>query len=127
MGVLEYFSLYLAGIVVFRVTFAVFHTCKWRWRFAFNKKYKIQSYNLEKNFKEMKKQARTGGESTDDELMEEAAEKIFIKHQGTIKKKAESTGGYSGVHDISTQDGRLGAALDYMHEEMKKDESSEDE
>jgi hypothetical protein len=32
---------------------------------------------LEKNFKELKKQARTGGESTDDELMEEEAEKIF--------------------------------------------------
>ena len=47
--------------------------------------------------------------------------------QGTIKKKAESSGGYSGVHDISTQDGRLGAALDYMHDEMKKDESSDDE
>ena len=77
MGVLEYFSLYLAGIVVFRVTFAVLHTCKWRWRFAINKKYQIQEYNLEKNFKELKKQARTGGESSDDELMEEEAEKIF--------------------------------------------------
>ena len=55
MGVLEYFSLYLAGIVVFRVTFAVLHTCKWRWRFAINKKYQIQEYNLEKNFKELKK------------------------------------------------------------------------
>ena len=80
MGVLEYFSLYLAGIVVFRVTFALFHTLKWRYRYAFNKKYKIQEYNLEKNFKELKRQARNGGESTDDELMEEAAEKIFEKH-----------------------------------------------
>ena len=116
MGVLEYFSLYLAGIVVFRVTFAMFHTCKWRWRFAFNKKYKIQSYNLEKNFKEMKKQARTGGESTDDELMEQEAEMIFEKHQGTIKKKAERSGGYSGVHDISTNQGRRGAALDLIQD-----------
>ena len=57
---------------------------------------------MEKNFKELKKQARTGGESTDDELMEEEAEKIFKQHQGTIKKRAERSGGYSGVHDIST-------------------------
>ena len=40
-GVLEYFSLYLAGIVVFRVTFAILHTIKWRWRYACNKKYSI--------------------------------------------------------------------------------------
>ena len=40
-GVLEYFSLYLAGIVVFRVTFAIIHTIKWKWRYTFNKNYKI--------------------------------------------------------------------------------------
>ena len=61
MGLLEYFSLYLAFIVVFRVTFAIMHTCKWRWRYAFNKKYKITEYNLEQNFKELKRSAKTGG------------------------------------------------------------------
>ena len=54
-GILEYYSLYLAAIVVFRVTFAIMHTIKWKWRYAFNKKYQITEYNLEKNFKELKK------------------------------------------------------------------------
>ena len=71
MGVLEYFSLYLAAIVVFRVTFAIMHTIKWKWRYTLNKHYKISTYNLEKNFKEIKEKFRTGGESTDDEDMEE--------------------------------------------------------
>ena len=69
LGPLEIFSLYLAGIVVFRVFFAILHTIKWKWRFCCNKKYKIQEYNLEIAFKKLKKEARTGGESTDDEDM----------------------------------------------------------
>ena len=67
-GPLEIFSMYLAGIVIFRVFFAILHTIKWKWRFCCNKKYRIQSYNLEKAFKKIKKDPRT--ESTDDEQME---------------------------------------------------------
>ena len=66
-GALEVFSIYLAGIVVFRVFFALLHTCKWKWRFCCSKKYRIESYNLEKAFRKLKKESRTGGESTDDE------------------------------------------------------------
>ena len=66
-GALEVFSIYLAGIVVFRVFFATLHTCKWKWRFCCSKKYRIESYNLEKAFRKLKKESRTGGESTDDE------------------------------------------------------------
>ena len=73
MGVLEYFSLYLAAIVVFRVTFAILHTLKWKWRFTFNKKYKIGEYSLEESFAEIKQKFRTGGDSTDDEWLEEEA------------------------------------------------------
>ena len=130
MGVLEYFSLYLAAIVVFRVTFAVLHTIKWRWRYAFNKKYAISEYNLERTFKDLKKTARTGGESTDDEMMEEEAEKIFRKHEGTIKERANRTGGFSGLHDISTNKGQREAALDFIYDndvKQKDDDDSEGE
>ena len=47
--------------------------------------------------------------------MEAEAEKIFQKHQGTIKDRAHKTGDYS-VHDMSTEQGRRGAALDYVHD-----------
>ena len=40
-GALEIFSMYLAGIVVFRVFFAILHTFKWKFRFCCNKKYRI--------------------------------------------------------------------------------------
>ena len=59
--------------------------------------------------------------------MEEEAEKIFNTHQKKIKAQAQRSGGYSGVHDISTNHGRRGAAMDYMHDEMKKDDSSDDD
>lgn len=78
-GVLEGFSMYLAGIVLFRVFFAILHTIKWKFRFCCNKKYKIEEYNLEKTFKKIKKDPKT--ESTDDEQMDQEAERIFAKHE----------------------------------------------
>ena len=59
--------------------------------------------------------------------MEEEAEKIFNQNEKKIKAKAERSGGYSGVHDISTNHGRRGAAMDYVHDQLGKDDSSEGE
>ena len=47
-NVLDGFSMYLASVVIFRVFFAILYVIKWQWRFAFNSKYKIGEYNIEK-------------------------------------------------------------------------------
>ena len=52
---LEGFSMYLASIVIFRVVFALLYVLKWQWRYAFNPKYQIAEYNLEREFKKLKK------------------------------------------------------------------------
>jgi pyruvate-formate lyase-activating enzyme len=70
------------------VTFAILHTCKWQCRYCRNKKYKITEYNLEKSFKELKKSAKCGGDSSDDEMMEQEADRIFRQHESTLKRKA---------------------------------------
>ena len=64
--VLDGFSMYLASIVVFRVIFAIFYVLKWQWRFAYNKNYQINTYNLEREFKALKKN-KDAIESSDDE------------------------------------------------------------
>ena len=75
-GTLEYFSMYLAGIVVFRVFFATLHTCKWKWRFCCNKAYQHQEINLkkekdgtEKDFMKLEEDRKQGRheESSDEE------------------------------------------------------------
>jgi len=53
--VLDGFSMYLAGIVIFRVIFALLYVLKWQCRYAFNPKYQIAEYNLEREFKMLKK------------------------------------------------------------------------
>ena len=67
---------------------------------------------MEKAFKKLKKEARTGGESTDDEKMEEEAEKIFSKHEAAITATASRV----GIHDVNTYEGRVEAALEYAHD-----------
>ena len=57
--------MYLAGIVVFRVIFALLYVCKWQVRYAYNKKYQINENNLEVEFKKLKKN-KDAAESSDD-------------------------------------------------------------
>ena len=66
-GPLQGFTLFLAGIVVFRVFFASLYVCKWKWRYNCNKKYKITTYNLERNFNKLRAQQSGDNESSDDE------------------------------------------------------------
>ena len=65
--VLTGFACYLAGIVIFRVFFAFLYIIKWQIRYSCDKKYFIPEVNLEKVFKEVKKKASKGDDSTDDE------------------------------------------------------------
>ena len=53
--VLDGFSMYLAGVVVFRFVFALLYVIKWQCRYLHSKKYKIDEYNLESKFKKLKK------------------------------------------------------------------------
>ena len=53
--------------------------------------------------------------------MEDEADKIFRKHEGTIK----TAGVKSGVHDIDTNEGRRSAAHDFIHGQMLKEDSSD--
>ena len=46
-NVLDGFSMYLAGVVVFRVFFGLLYVLKWQCRYSCNKKYKVSEYNLE--------------------------------------------------------------------------------
>ena len=109
---------------MFRVFFAILHTIKWKWRFCCNKKYKIQEYNLEAAFKKLKKEARTGGDSTDDEDMAKQAEELFNKHSKAITSHASVR-----FHDVDTYEGRQEAAMAYAHDNMNKDtdEGSEED
>ena len=50
-GYLAYFSLYLGGLVVFRVLFATIYILKWKCRYNCMKKYKVQHRNLLQDFK----------------------------------------------------------------------------
>ena len=63
----------MASVVIFRVFFGIAHSIKWQFRYAFNKNYAINEYNLDKNFKKIKQMAKYGGESTDDEIILEKA------------------------------------------------------
>ena len=99
------------------------HTIKWKWRYTFNKNYKISQFNLEKNFKELKNKYRTGGESSDDEAMEVEADKIYRQHERTIKERANA----NGIHNIMTAEGRTNAALDYMHDNNVKQQVIDDD
>ena len=38
-NILDGFSMYLAGVVIFRFTFALLYVIKWQCRYAYNKKY----------------------------------------------------------------------------------------
>ena len=80
VGPLQVFTMFLAGLVVYRVTFATCYVCKWKCRYNCDKRYKVKRYNLEKNFRKMRqKQDDEEGNSSDDNDIYEAAKKIYLE------------------------------------------------
>ena len=75
-GYLAGFSCYLAGLVIFRVSFAGIYICKWKCRYCCSSKYKVPHRNMIMDFKTIKKNAKNG-ESTDDEEIEAQLKKVF--------------------------------------------------
>ena len=59
-GYLLYFSMYLAALVVFRVTFATIYICKWKCRYNCSSKYKVKRANLQNEFKKIKSDTEDG-------------------------------------------------------------------
>lgn len=64
----EVFSLFLAGLVVFSITFAALYIAKWKYRYWFVSEYSVTSQNLNGELKRVK---QDGGESSDEDKMDE--------------------------------------------------------
>ena len=79
--------MYLAGVVVFKVFFAILFVLKWQCRYATNKNYKISEYNLERTFKELKK-GKEDAESTDDVEDRRYLNNVTMRREKTIKHKS---------------------------------------
>lgn len=86
-SVLDGFSMYLAGVVVFRFVFAFMYVIKWQCRYLHSKKYKINEYNLESKFKKLKKN-RDNQESSDDREDREHLLDVARKREKTLKTKS---------------------------------------
>ncbi len=78
VGPLEVFSLFIAGLVVFRVVFAFLFICLWKFRYCCNKKYRVKKIDLNKVFKQIKHNTKHG-DSTDEEAIDEEDARIFGK------------------------------------------------
>ena len=66
-SVLDGFSMFIAGIVIFKVFFAIINIVKWRCRYCCNKRYKIKAtYSIEKEFKKLRKKDAESSDDADD-------------------------------------------------------------
>jgi len=86
-GYLAYFSLYLAGLVTFRVSIGSLYILKWKCRYNCSKKYRVKTFKLEK---EVAKMRTENGESTDDAEIEEELKKFYEKNKDAISNLDES-------------------------------------
>ena len=80
--------MYLASVVIFRFVFGTLYVLKWQCRYACNKKYKIEEYQLEQVFKDLKKN-KFAAESSDDVEDRKQLEEVAANRQKTLKKKAK--------------------------------------
>lgn len=109
--------MYLAAIVVFRVSFAAIYILIWKWRFNCKKNYGVKEVNLDAEFKRVKKTA-INGDSTDEEEMERQITQIFkIKKDAIIKKTGD-------INPMRLSD----ATMEYMiSEEFDENMDSDDD
>lgn len=95
--------MYLASIVVFKVFFAILYVLKWQCRYMRNPKYQISAYNLEMNFKKMKKNANAA-ESSDDREDREHIAKIATKREATLKHRSRHMRNRAGKKKLTKKD-----------------------
>ena len=115
---LQGFTLLLAGIVMFRVIFSGIYILRWKIRFCCNKAYSVQSYNMEKVFRKIKKTANNGGMSSDDEEVIQRARKVYEEKRKRINKK-------KNLHDGMTERQKLEATLEYLHDQKIKEKKKQ--
>lgn len=116
-GYLTYFSLYLAGLVLFRLIFSLMYILKWKCRYTCSKKYKVKQQNLLHEFKQIKKTSKDG-ESTDDEEMEEEIAKLYEQNREGIDQSTRRDISRRELHD---------ATVDYIaKKDLHDNESDED-
>ena len=84
-GPLQGFTLFLAGIVVFRVIFATIYVCKWKWRYNFDKRYAVKPFNLERAFKKIRHNEKDDEYSSDDEEMFAIAKQMYLQHEKELR------------------------------------------
>ena len=110
-GPLQGFTLFLAGIVVYKVVFAALYVCKWKYRYNFDKKFQVHEFSLDRAFHMLRdKQGadEDGAHSTDDEEVYKAARRIFNEHEEEIM-------GGRGLGDYVSERDRLDMTLDHLH------------
>jgi hypothetical protein len=115
---LQGFTCMLASIVVFRMFFSALYILRWKCRFCCDKQYSVQTYNMEKVFRKIKKTANTGGMSSDDEDVIARARKVYKEKARKINKKKK-------LHEGMSERKKLEATLEYLHDQdlkKKKDQ-----
>lgn len=112
----EVFSLYLAGIVVFRVFFSSLYLLLWRIRYGFLTGYTVIHHSIEEEFKRVKKTC-LNGDSSDDEHMDELLNTIFKENKEKIIKMTNDT----------NQKNILDATLDFIQSEDHHEDSDDDQ
>lgn len=80
----EGFSLLLAGLAVFAITFAAFYIAKWKCRYWFNPAYSVQSQDLKYEYQRVK---RENGESSDEDKMDEMLTSYYYANEKQIGKR----------------------------------------
>ena len=139
-GYLEYFSMVLAFLVLFRFFFGALYICSWKCKYCCCPKYKIQEQNLIDEFKNIKKRSVNNGElSTDDEEMEEHVNTIFRTNEQKIRDRDIKRGGDGKFDDrqslaSSSKHSKTGDMVNihdetiaFMHEEGKDEFSDSDD
>ena len=63
MNFIQAFAIFLAGIVVFRLSFALITLCKFKFFACCSKKYKLHTFNMQEEFATMRQQAKNWDES----------------------------------------------------------------
>lgn len=86
LGYLQWFTIYISGMVVYRVFFASIHICKFKRR-ATQAAYKPQRQNMEKEVKRLQSQSNSEGlvkKSDKEALKNEAAEEEIVDDQNDL-------------------------------------------
>lgn len=73
IGFLEIFSMYLAGLLVFKVFFATLHICRFKCRNnCCGDKHQVEKVDVEEQYRKMKRRGQlVGNDSEDDRLIQQ--------------------------------------------------------